>query len=86
MKRAIVSLGLAAILAVAGTFAFDAPRGPEHSSAMAAKTKAKAGQKVCKAKTNAGKPKTWTCATNQACCVNRALDLYVCGYPGLGCL
>ncbi len=84
MKRAMISNGLAAVLAVAGTFAFDALRGPEQSAAVAAK--GKAGQKVCKAKTNAGKLKTWTCGNNQACCVNRALDLYVCGYPGLGCL
>ena len=47
---------------------------------------AKAGQKTCKAKTNAGKLKTWRCGMDQACCVNRAMDLYVCGYPGLGCL
>jgi len=83
MKSAIISFGLAALLAVAGTLAFDALQGSEQSAAVA---KAKAGQKVCKAKTSAGKTKTWTCGTNQACCVNRALDLYVCGYPGLGCL
>jgi hypothetical protein len=81
MKRAIISLGLAAVLALAGTLAFDAFRGPDQSAAIAAK-----GHKVCKAKTNAGKLKTWRCGTDQACCVNRALDLYVCGYPGLGCL
>lgn len=80
MKRAIISVGLAAVLALAGTLAFDALRGSEQSAAVAAKGK------TCKAKTNAGKTKTWTCGTNQACCVNRAMDLYVCGYPGLGCL
>ena len=82
MKRAMILVGLAAVLAVAGTLAFDALRGPEQQAAVAAKP----GQKTCKAKTNAGKLKTWTCGNNQACCVNRALDLYVCGYPGLGCL
>lgn len=82
MKRAILSMAVAAVLALAGTVAFDAFRAPEQSAAIAAKP----GQKTCKAKTNAGKMKTWTCATNQACCVNRAMDLYVCGYPGLGCL
>ncbi len=81
MKRAIISVGLAAGLALVGTLAFDAVRGPEQSAAVAAK-----GHKVCKAKTSSGKTKTWRCGTDQACCVNKALDLYVCGYPGLGCL
>lgn len=80
MKRAVFSVGLATVLAVAGTVAFDALRGPEQSAAVAAK-----GQKVCKAKTSTGKTKTWRCGYDQACCVNRTLDLYVCGYPGLGC-
>lgn len=79
MKRAVISLGLAAALALAGTLAFDVLRAPEQSAAVAKATK------VCKAKTNAGKLKTWRCGTDQACCVNRTLDLYVCGYPGLGC-
>ncbi len=81
MKRAVISIGLAAVLALAGTLAFDALRAPEQSAAVAAK-----GHKVCKAKTNAGKLKTWRCGMDQACCVNRAMDLYVCGYPGLGCI
>lgn len=80
MKRVVVTLCLAGLLAVAGTLSFDVLRGPEQT-AVAAK-----GLKVCKAKTNAGKIKTWRCQNNQACCVNRALDQYVCGIPGLGCL
>lgn len=82
MKRAIISVGLAAVLAVAGTLAFDALRAPEQSAAVAAKP----STKTCKAKTSSGKLKTWRCGTDQACCVNKMLDLYVCGYPGLGCL
>lgn len=81
MKRAVISLGLAAALALAGTLAFDVLGGPEKTAAVAAK-----GYKTCKAKTNAGKIKTWRCGADQACCVNRALDTYVCGLPGLGCL
>lgn len=81
MKRTFISLGLAAALALAGTLAFDVLGGPEKSAAVAAK-----GSKTCKAKTNAGKMKTWRCGADQACCVNRMLDTYVCGYPGLGCL
>lgn len=81
MKRAFISLGLAAALALAGTLAFDVLGGPEKSAAVAAKA-----YKTCKAKTNAGKMKTWRCGADQACCVNRTLDTYVCGLPGLGCL
>ena len=80
MKRAIVSLCVAGVLAVAGTLAFDMLRGPEQT-AVAAK-----GLKVCTAKTNDGKTKTWRCQNNQACCVNRMMNQYVCGIPGLGCL
>lgn len=79
MKKAFISLGIAALLAVAGTLALDTLRGPDQTAALAKATK------VCKAKTNAGKMKTWRCGTDQACCVNRTLDTYVCGYPGLGC-
>lgn len=81
MKKIVVSLGLAVLLAFAGTLAFDVLRGSEQSAAVAAK-----GYKTCKAKTNAGKLKTWRCGADQACCVNRTTDQYVCGIPGLGCL
>lgn len=80
MKRAIVSLCLAAVLALAGTLAFDTVRGPEQTAVQAK------GMKVCTAKTNAGKTKTWRCQSNQACCINRFMDQYVCGIPGLGCI
>ena len=80
MKRMFMSLAMAAALAVAGSAAFDALRGPE-ATAVAAKA-----TKVCKAKTNAGKLKTWRCGADQACCVNRTTDQYLCGIPGLGCL
>ena len=81
MRKIVVSLGLAVLLAFAGTLAFDALRGTEQSAAVAAK-----GHKTCKARTNAGKMKTWRCGADQACCVNRTTDQYVCGIPGLGCL
>lgn len=81
MKRTILTLGLAAIVALAGTLAFDALRGPDQSAAIAAK-----GYKTCKSKLSTGKTKTWRCGQDQACCVNKSLNLYVCGYPGLGCL
>jgi hypothetical protein len=81
MKRTVLSLGVAAILALAGTFTFDALRGSDQTAAVAAK-----GYKTCKAKLPTGKTKTWRCGTDQACCVNSSMNLYVCGYPGLGCL
>jgi hypothetical protein len=81
MKRAAFSIFIAAILALAGTLAFDAIRAPGESAAFAAK-----GHKTCRAKTSTGKTKTWRCGADQACCVNKFMDLYVCGYPGLGCL
>jgi hypothetical protein len=81
MKRVLLSLGMAAALAFAGSVAWDLARGPDQSAAVAAK-----GTKTCKAKTNAGKLKTWRCGADQACCVNRTTDQYVCGIPGLGCL
>jgi hypothetical protein len=81
MRKIFVTLGLAAVMAVAGTLAFDVLRGSDNSAALAAK-----GTKVCKAKTNAGKMKTWRCGADQACCVNRTTDQYVCGIPGLGCI
>jgi hypothetical protein len=81
MRKFVVSLGLTAFMALAGTLAFEALQGPEQSAAVAAK-----GTKTCKAKTNAGKLKTWRCGADQACCVNRTTDQYVCGIPGLGCL
>ena len=80
MKRMFLSLAIAAALAVAGSAAFETLRGPAPTSAVAAATK------VCKAKTNAGKLKTWRCGADQACCVNRTTDQYLCGIPGLGCL
>lgn len=94
MKRAIVSLCLAVVLAVAAPMGIDAVQGPGTTAAAAAEVKAKAktttrmkaGQKTCTAKTNAGETKTWQCPVNQACCINRFMDQYVCGIPGLGCI
>lgn len=81
MKRALTSLFLAALLAVGGSMAFDVAKGPEGSQAIAAKA-----YKTCKAKTTAGKTKTWRCGADQACCVNKMMNTYVCGIAGLGCL
>jgi hypothetical protein len=30
--------------------------------------------------------KTWRCGTDQACCVNHSMNLYVCSFAGLSCL
>ena len=47
---------------------------------------AAAKQKVCKSKLPNGKIKSWRCGADQSCCVNHDMGLYVCGFPGLGCL
>lgn len=81
MTRVLASLSLALLLAVAGSAAFDVAKGPDGSAAIAAKT-----TKTCKSKLATGKIKTWRCGTDQACCVNKAMGMYVCGVPGLGCI
>ena len=80
MTRIITSLALALLLAIAGSVAFDTMRGPGPTAAAAK------GLKTCTAKTPAGVKKTWKCGSDEACCVNHTLGLYVCGFPGLGCL
>jgi hypothetical protein len=81
MKRTLTSLLLASLLAVAGSTVFDVAKGPDGSQAIAAKA-----YKTCKSKLSTGKIKTWRCGADQACCVNKTLNTYVCGLPGLGCL
>lgn len=80
MKRALISLSLALVLAVAGSAVFQVSKGPESTAAIAASFK------TCKSKLPSGKIKTWRCGADQACCVNHSLNMYVCGIPGLGCL
>ena len=81
MTRVLASLSLALLLAIAGSAAFDVAKGPDGSAAIAAKA-----YKTCKSKLATGKIKTWRCGTDQACCVNKTMNTYVCGLPGLGCL
>lgn len=72
---------LASALAIAGAVLFiTLPTTKVEAASSASATK------VCRAKTTEGKTKTWRCGKDQACCVNATLGLYVCGYPGLGCL
>ncbi len=78
MNRLIAAFSIL-VLAVALSF------GPQSGGALVTTAKA-GGTKLCKAKTAEGKTKTWRCGTDQACCVNQMMGLYVCGYPGLGCL
>lgn len=80
MTRVLASIALAIVLAAVGSFAYDTLRGPEPTRAIAA------GTKTCKSRMPNGHIKTWRCGTDQACCVNKMMDLYVCGIPGLGCL
>ncbi|HRO50347.1 MAG TPA: hypothetical protein PLW75_09440 [Hyphomicrobium sp.] len=96
MKQAALSVFLAIGFAVTGLVGFDVLQSGEKTGAFAADANAKqksgsmsgtkAGQRTCTAKTNAGETKTWQCPANQACCINRFMDQYVCGIPGLGCI
>ena len=89
---ASVTLCLAAVLSIAGPLGFDSVDGvtrpalADTKAKTKPKTRAKAGQRICTAKTNAGETKTWQCPADQACCINRFMDQYVCGIPGLGCI
>ena len=79
MNRIIVSLAIAAALAVAGSVAFDTLKGPEPAVAAAK-------YKTCRSKMPNGRIKTWRCGSDQPCCVSHELGLYVCGSPLIGCL
>ena len=79
----IIALSLAAFVALAVSLAV-IKLGT--SSVGVSSAEAAAAQKVCKSKMPNGKIKSWRCGADQACCVNHDLGLYVCGFPGLGCL
>lgn len=56
---------------------------PAQKSTGAAKPAA--GQKQCRSKLPDGSLKTWTCGTEQPCCVNHTFNLYTCGSQLLKC-
>jgi hypothetical protein len=72
----VVAVGSAVSLAVIKT----------GTSAVGVTAAQAAATKVCKSRLPNGKLKTWRCGTDQSCCVNHTMGLYVCGFPGLGCL
>lgn len=43
------------------------------------------GQKQCRSKLPDGSLKTWTCGSDQPCCVNHTFNLYTCGSQLLKC-
>ena len=85
MKRSIVSIVAAAALALT---AISAPAYAQstNESAKATKVAMKKGQKLCRSKRPDGSVKTWTCGTDQPCCVNHTFNLYTCGSQLLQCL
>jgi hypothetical protein len=54
--------------------------------ATEAASKLEKNQKVCRSRKPDGSVKTWTCGTNQPCCVNHFFNLYTCGSQLLQCL
>ena len=50
-----------------------------------AKAKLTKSQKLCRSKKPDGSVKTWTCGTDQPCCVNHFFNLYTCGSQLLQC-
>ncbi len=79
MTRVLASLAFAIALAAAGSFAYMAVDSPKPAVAASK-------FKTCKSKTPSGAMKTWHCGADQGCCVNHTMNLYVCGFAGLGCL
>ncbi|MGQ0673564.1 MAG: hypothetical protein ACT4N2_11915 [Hyphomicrobium sp.] len=79
----ILAVALAAIVAMVVSFSV-VKTGAPHVAVSTVEAAAK--YKMCKSKLPNGRLKTWRCGTDQACCVNHSMGLYVCGFAGLGCL
>ena len=86
---ATLTLGLAASVATSPVFAQAATEAPKAAAKKPAATKTAAklapGQKLCKSKQPSGAIKSWTCGTDQPCCVNHSMNLYTCGSQLLKC-
>ena len=78
----LIALALAAVVALVVSITV-IKTGTSHVGISTAEA---ASQKVCKSKMPNGKIKSWRCGADQSCCVNHSMGLYVCGFPGLGCL
>ena len=90
--RILVGLCLAALAGTAQ--AQQPPADPSKKVATAKKAPAKteargaklaSGQKQCRSKLPDGSRKTWTCGSDQPCCVNHTFNLYTCGSQLLKC-
>ena len=81
-KRTILSIAVAAVLALTAISV------PVYAQGVATQSAAKVAksQKLCRSKKPDGTVKTWTCGTDQPCCVNHFFNLYTCGSQLLQCL
>ncbi|MBO0740377.1 MAG: hypothetical protein J2P51_02980 [Hyphomicrobiaceae bacterium] len=78
-KRTIGAFLVALALALTGV---SAPLNAQTTTSV----RAAKNQKVCRSKRPDGSIKTWTCGTDQPCCVNHFFNLYTCGSQLLKCL
>jgi hypothetical protein len=85
MSRRIAFV-LAAFVALVVSFAVIKTGTSQVATVGISTAEAAAKTKMCKSKMPNGKIKSWRCGTDQACCVNHTMGLYVCGFAGLGCL
>lgn len=53
---------------------------------IATEAASRVGRKQCRSKRPDGTVKTWTCRSDQPCCVNHFFNLYTCGSQLLQCL
>jgi len=68
-----------------GTFGAPVQAVVSSNTMLVVRTVAK-GQKVCRSRRSDGSIKTWTCRSDQPCCVNHFFNLYTCGSQLLKCL
>lgn len=85
MSRYLVA-ALAAFVALIVSFAVIKTGTSQVATVGISTAEAASKTKMCKSRLPSGKMKTWRCGTDQACCVNHSMGLYVCGFAGLGCL
>lgn len=81
-----LAAALAAFVALIVSFAVIKTGTSQVATVGVSTAQAASKTKVCRSKLPTGTTKTWRCGTDQACCVNHAMGLYVCGFAGLGCL
>jgi len=80
-----VTLSAALSTAAFGQSKFDTLTEAKRST-IATEAASRVGRKQCRSKRPDGTVKTWTCRSDQPCCVNHFFNLYTCGSQLLQCL